>query len=535
MSSMQRLNPLSYAVQWASGIVRNAFTRTVSLRSYEGGKDRRGDMGFDPILIGPNALADATLAKVVARSRWLADNNPVITGLVETVIANECGKMIYGIPTTEWEDLNEQIEDVIWAACEKVNPSRDLSLQQSQYLFGRERWVAGECLVYHPIAPAFGEFEAGPAIELFPFEQLGIGTSFVPAAAANRDVRQGVEFDQYKRRTGYWLYKDIPNDGGTRWFGTAIDPSSLQRIDAADATLSLSLKKIGQIRGIPRLVAAILTTRDMANYSEANIALAQAAASVGLYFEGVRAPTQLANTGDSDQAVDAQGRTIQELGPLMVGYMPKGGKVNMLSMNAPGPQFATVKESLTRDIGAGTGLSYGTVSRDRSRATFSSTRGELLDDRKTYQPDQQIIWDDHTFPYFRRVIKHAIRMGRITLTAEQRAVYLTDPRRILHALEPMFGGWDWVNPQQEAQATDLSIKTGVMDRETACAQRGLDAKDVIRRQCRTELFEKKLREQMGLPPREVVHSPNPVLPQVDDGDGTSEDVKKPDKESDDAE
>lgn len=428
----------------------------------------------------------------------------MISGARETVVANTCGKEIYPIPATPWPELNKQLTDLMWAAAEGVDVSRKLRLVDSQALFNSETWTVGEVLSHISIAPAFRGFKRGPVIELFPCEQLGMSVSAPPVKFDNlptdSTVRQGVECDSYKRVTGYWIYKGLPNDNDLMAPMMGLSSQSLRRLDANDGVLAFKAQRIGQIRGIPPMVSVILTARDQAQYSEANLALAKLMASIGIYFTGIKAtPTQLAK-GGMQGPTDPDGRPITEVFPGMIGYLPEGVEPKILSANVPGESFTRLIEMLERQMGAGAGLSYGTITKDRSKTTFSASRAEQLDDRKIYEPRQMFTWHYHTRPWYRRIVQWGILTDQVKLTPEQRVAWETDPEKILaaHVMRP---GWDWVNPQQEAQATETAIRTGVIDRQMACAARGEHWQDVVDRQLEVEAYEMKRRRDLGLPER----------------------------------
>jgi len=546
-SAMKAMNPIQYAAHWASEKIRDRFTRFVpvlqkrggGMQGYAGGGNRRADMDWDPIVIGPNSLADQFLEKLWARCRWLADSHPLITGARDTVVANTCGKEIYPIPATRWPELNKQLTDIMWAAAEGVDASRKLRLVDSQALFNAETFTTGEVLASIAIAPEFRGFKAGPVIELFPCEQLGLGVASPPVAFEGMNkshtVRQGVEFDEYKRERGYWIYKALPNDNDIAAPLLGLSSHSLRRLDARDAVLAFKAQRIGQIRGIPPMVSALMAARDQSQYAEANLALAKVLACIGVYFTNITTnPLNLAKGGTS-VPTDADGRPIQELFPGMIGYLPNGVEPKLLNANVPGPNFPVVIELLERQMGAGLGLSYGTITKDRSKTTFSASRAEQLDDRKIYEPRQMFTWHFHTRPWYRRLVQWAIITRQAKLTTEQRVVWETDPDQLLmaHVMRP---GWDWVNPQQEAQATETAIRTGVLDRQMACAARGEHWQDVVERQLEVEAYEMNRRRALGLPERAPDAQSGGTSPQQqidpETGDEIDPDAPTPDQAPD---
>ncbi len=461
-------------------------------KAYEAGRTHRSDPRFTPMAIGPNLLADSTLDMVWRRSRYLADNHPIISGAVTTICTNTAGSDIYPIPRTRWKDVNEQIKRLFWKAVEAVDLSRETPVHESQQMFVRELCMTGECIVHRPIAPLFMRHAPGPVISLLPAEQMPIGLNY--RINKQISVRQGIERDMLGRRLAFRVFDTIPSDGETMplgmYTGVSFETRRLGRDQADHAILGLR-RKTGQLRGVPLIMTAIMASREMAGFTEANIQLARAVACVGLYFTNA---STLNTPGEPNPNIlDGNGDPVREMYPGMVGMLPDKVEPKLLSPNVPGPQFTSVVEHLIRNMAAGCNLSYGALSHDRSKTTFSAARAEQLDDRKLYRPFQFAVWHWHTRPWYQDLIDWWIASGELSLPADAQIAYERD-RHELYACSVMFPGWEWVNPQQEAQATMMAIQAGVMSVPEACAQKGRDWQDVLEEQ---QEYEAEFQLRMG--------------------------------------
>jgi capsid protein len=247
-------------------------------------------------------------------------------------------------------------------------------------------------------------------------------------------------------------------------------------------------------------------------FHEAYLLLARIAACVGAWISGLP-NVKLMEDGT---VKDANGRVITRLEPGMIGLLPSGAKVEIPPVNIPPPSFNETIAGMGRRMAAGLGVSYSLVSRDFSRATFSSNRAEQLEDRKGYRPVQRIIWHRHSLPFWRRRIAWAIRTGEITLTAAQRAAWLSDPDRLLK-MKPNYPGWDWVDPKKQADAAKIEKDEGFKSVPEIIEERGGDWREVIRQQIEFEKFEAAEREKAGLPPRQP-----PAASGAPGGGGTDE-------------
>lgn len=478
----------------ASGPPRRGGGR--EMLAYEAGRRNRADIDFVPSAIGPNALADQTLDLARRRVRWLVDNNPLISGARNTIRNNVVGNGIDVQPDTGFADLDETLDEDWRIFSEAVDPERRKTLAESQGGFFDEVFAAGECLVYFPIAEAFNGFDDGPAVELIDAERLDLRAAATDKGG-NR-LRQGVEFDGKGRRVAYHVYLDHPRDGSV--FAAGRFSTELTRISAEDATLAFIPRRINQIRGVPWPVSVVGATRMEDAFQEAFLLLARAAACTGVVFEGAETDNLLDDsTEDGSPLVDADGKAIKKLEPGLVGFGPTGMKPTVINANVPPPTFAMTEEVLQRRVATGLNISYAAVARDFSKATFSATRAEQLEDRKHYRPLQEFVWHNHTRPLYRRWLRWRIASGRLALTDAQRSAYLANPERFLRATV-IYPGWEWVNPLQEAEATEVELRIGAISPQDVCAAKGRDWKETKRKSLMAEKFDRDERARLGLPP-----------------------------------
>ncbi|GMV26928.1 MAG: hypothetical protein AMXMBFR58_29590 [Phycisphaerae bacterium] len=473
--------------------------------SYEGGQITRIDPDFVPMRVGPNLLADQSLDMVQRRSRWLSDNHPLISGAVETFVANVVSSEIYPRPATPFEEVNKRIDELFWDWAEAVDAERSTSLLEHQQLVARELFSKGEILVHSPFAEAWEEYAADVALETIDTDllcdpagasALGV-SSYVQLANGNR-VRQGVEFDSVGRRVAYHVLDGHPNDGEF----VMPRPERMRRLPAAVANLAMIRRRSKQIRGVPRLVALIRLVRQESGFSEAFLELARVAACYGIWIEGVGSANMMAN-GTAGAPTDMHGRPIQEAEPGLIGRLPPGAKVSTTNAAIPPPTFDSTLKSLKRDMSAAVGQSYGEFSGDYGEATFSSERARQLLTRRIVRPVQACVWRQGTLSAYKRCIAFWIASGRLKLSAEARAAWMTDPRQ-LYRHDVIAPGFEWVNPQQEAQAAEIELRIGAASLEDIVASKGRNWQDTLERQLQIEVWYAKRRAELGLAPRPLM-------------------------------
>lgn len=464
-------------------------------KAYNAGRMNRVNSDHNPRGLGPNAMADKSLGLTRRRMRDLVDNNPHIAGARRVIRNNVVGTGIAPQPATEWPELNEKIEQLWRVHSAGVDPDRAQTMADVQGQAIDEIFSAGEVLVVHAVTDKHNGHAGGPVLELVdadlvPMDPLADASN----AAAGVRVRQGVEFDESGRRTAYHVLKEHPLDASMFAIGSMTGETDRISIDRAD--LVFLPRRVKQIRGVPWAVSVYDTVQLEEQFHEAYLMLARIAACLGIYIEGGHG-----TVGDPNgQLTDAAGDPIERMEPGQIGYLPAGAKINTSGTSVPPPTFAATEEVMLRRMAAGLGISFASLSRDYSKATFSATRAESLEDRKGYRPLQAFIWNRIVRPHYRRCVAYWIASGELELTTEQRAAWLASPEQINKA-QAIYPGWEWVNPAQEATAAKIAIESGISSLQAEAASRGHHWRDLIDQRLEAEQYERDQRERKGLPER----------------------------------
>ncbi len=464
--------------------------------AHDSGRASRTDPDFYPPAIGPNALAGQTLELTRRRVRYLVDNNPIVAGARGVIRHNVVGTGIRLQPDTGDPELDQRVDTWWRRLCEGVDVGREQTLGESQAQFFDEIFAAGEVLVYYPIATD-GRGKDRPAIELVDAERVPLSGTI--RVADGHRMRQGVEFDAQGRRVAYYVLTDHPNDDATAFAGYGL--RNAKRIDAGDARLAFVSRRVGQIRGVPPVATVVGTVRLEDAFQEAYLLLARAAACVALFFKnGAKSDAPLMGADHESPVIDAAtGDPLEVLEPGMMGLLPKDVEPELMSANLPPPSFEMTTRIMLRRIAAGLSISYAALARDYSEATFSATRAEQLEDRKAYRPLQELVFHQHTRPFYRRALAWAVASGEIVLGSAQRARMLADPERF-YQCRPVFPGWEWVNPHQEAQAAEVELRTRMVSLPTLAASKGRDWKTEMDLTLEAEQHWDKRRAELGLAP-----------------------------------
>lgn len=385
-------------------------------------------------------VRDAPYAK---RARTIVVNNVIGSGIgMQAQVANQRGKLI--------DRVNADIESAwaAWCAADSCHTGGKLNFADLERQAMAQIFEAGEVLIRKHYVP-FGSSKIPFALELVEAERLADEFTVPLVLGVPQEMyRMGIERDEFGRPVAFWLRKYHP---GEIRFVTPGQPDQLFRVDAAQIFHLYLCDRWPQTRGEPWLHAVARRLNDMDGYAEAEIVAARGSAS---YMGIITAP-------DSPVAELAPGQTQPqfELEPGAVERLANGEQFEFVAPNRPNPNMDPFMRMMLREVAAGAGPSYESLSRDYSQSNFSSSRLALLDDRDLWKAVQQWFIRSFRQPLHREWLQQAVLAKAIpSVTVEQ---YVAD-RAKFEAVNFKPRGWSWVDPVKEVEAYLRAVRAGFM-------------------------------------------------------------------------
>lgn len=364
-----------------------------------------------------------------------------------------------------YDQLNDTIESEWkdWCMADNCHVAGQLHFSDMERLLIGEVFEAGEVFVRIHRQP-FGGSRVPLALEVIEPERIADDWQ-IPSSPDGRVTRLGVEQDRYGRPTGYWLNSIYPGETRLDWSRTA----EIEYVPAEDMIHLYLVDRWPQSRGEPWMHAAIRKLQDTAGYSQAEIVAARAAAYYMGFITSEEAPFSEEYAGD--QLIDAEPGEIRRLSP--------GESFAAWNPNRPNSQADPFLRFLLREIAAGIGVSYESLSRDYSQSNYSSSRLALLDDRDLWKMLQ--LWFIRSFrERLHRVwIEQAAVFGALGQQAYM--MFANMPQRLLAArYKPR--GWTWIDPTKEVSAYKEAERAGYITKADIIAATGggLDLEDVLK-------------------------------------------------------
>jgi lambda family phage portal protein len=449
-----------------AGALRRIGARTMLHRAYEAASPRDP---WRPRRAGASAQADhmADATKLRAKARFLVQNVPYISASVDALVDNVIGTGIVPRFTGPYaKKLNEMFGKWI-PECDADGRLDLFGLEGTAYRAGE---VDGEALVRLRPRRLSDGLTVPLQLQVLEIDWLDstrnslLGGS--PEVAPGNVVIEGIEYDALGRVAAYWLWDQHPGDvtvlTGTRNFSKRVPASSIIHL--------FDPKRPGQGRGITRLAPVIALTRDLALYSDAEIARKNLETRLGVVVSGEA--SDMANPppeGPPPNAADV--RKTGDLGELASGAiieMPPGaGQVTTIEPKPAGGyvEYFGLKLHI---VTAALGVTYEMATGDMSQTNFSSARVRLQDVRRGFERTQWHI----VIPRLGRPIADAF------VAAAKDAGLI--PESAQYGIEFDVPKWDYVNPMQEAQSDALQIATGLTSISAKHRARGDDPQTVFK-------------------------------------------------------
>jgi lambda family phage portal protein len=420
------------------------------------------------------------------------------------------------------ENVNEAIEEAWrdWCRAETCHTGGVLHFCDLERALMGQVFEAGEVFVRKHLS-RFGGSEIPFALEMIESERIADELQYpVPPgpAAPGAIIKMGIEVDRYGRPIAYWVRARHPGD-----YRFSIGEIDMVERVPADQIIHLRLvDRWPQTRGEPWLHAVARKLNDMDGYSEAEIIAARGAAN---YLNTIQTPEGEHPLAQPVNPSNPSGEKEVVTEPGMTVRLAPGEEMKFNTPNRPNTALDPFMRYMLREVAAGTGPSYESLSRDYSQSNYSSSRLALLDDRDLWRMLQQWFLRSFRMPLHREWLQSAVLAGAVE--ALRVIEYAVDQKKFEAVLfKPR--GWSWVDPTKEVQAYKEAIKAGFTTRADVIAATG-DGRDVedVDRQRRRELDQAK---EQGLiydtdPEIYVAEatSPQPSPPKGGEGEDKKED------------
>jgi lambda family phage portal protein len=468
---------------------REAATRKTQQRMYAAARASRLTMNFGASSSSANAELQSSLRTLRDRSRQLVRDSAYAKRAKKVIVDNVIGTGVGMQPEVRGtrgelrKAVNTAIADAWWKWCraENCHTGGQLHFCDMERQGLGQVFEAGEILIRLHFY-AVGQSAVPLSLEIIEPERLADDMAEPGPIQAGAKVLQGIEVDGHYRPLAYWLKTLHP---GENRFGLR-EYDRLERVPAEQIIHIRLVDRWPQVRGEPWMHAVIRKLADIDGYTEAEIVAARAAS---MYFGTIESDEDTSALGEEQE----DGTYQLPLEPGMVEKLRPGEKLNFVNPNRPNSALDPFLRYMLREMSAGIGTSYESLSRDYSQSNYSSSRLALLEDRDNWRALQQWFIRTLRERLHRVWMRQAVLAGSIAGIGVAEYALATDKFEAV-SFKPR--GWSWVDPTKEVKAYKEAVMAGFTTVADVVAQTagGLDLDEVLQ-QRRRELDEM---EELGL-------------------------------------
>jgi len=494
----------------------------MQMRIYQAARSSRLTSGWATSTTSADSELSASLTALRNRSRALVRDAAYAKRAKVVVQNNVIGAgigmqgQVMSSRDTLREDVNTAIEEAWrdWSCSEYCHTGGTLHFCDLERALMGQVFDAGEVFVRKHYRP-FGGGEIPFALEMIEAERIADEFSYPPSAAAGAIIKMGIEVDRYGRPVAYWLRQRHPGE-------LRVLPGEADKLERVPAEQILHLRLVDrwpQTRGEPWLHAVARKLNDMDGYSEAEIVAARGSANYLNTIETAEGehplatPVDPSNPGGEQEVITEPGMTLR---------LAVGEKMNFNNPSRPNTALDPFMRYMLREVAAGTGVSYESLSRDYSQSNYSSSRLALLDDRDLWRMLQQWFLRNFRLPLHKEWLRSAVLARAVAPVRVEE--YAVDPKKFEAVLfKPR--GWSWIDPTKEVEAYKEAIKAGFTTVTDVIAQTGggQDIEEVLQQRDR----ELKLMDDLDL---EFDTSPSVYVEEEKAAPAAAPEPPKPDKE-----
>lgn len=453
---------------------------TVAKRSYHAANTGRLFADFLASARSPDSELKPDLVLMRNRARALARDDVYVKRyltLLKTNVVGEKGMTLQVKARNTDNSLdvigNQIIEDA-WA---------QFSIKGNCTSDGRLSWIDLQKYVMEATArdgEAFVQIVRNRAfihgIAFHPIEADMIDEQKNERAKNGREIRMGIELDEYQRPVAYWVKKRHPGDLDFATYTVNVS----ERIEAKNIIHVYDPLRAGQTRGEPWMAPAITQLKMLNAHREAELVASRMAASKMGFFTSDNGEDAPADDYDNGvPIIDAEPGTFHQL--------PNGVDFKPFDPTHPATAFVEFQKGVLRGISSALNVSYASLSNDLEGTSYSSIRQGALEERDAYKMMQQFLLEHFVMPAYSAWLMHVMEFGYIPIPA-------TRFPKFFAASHFRARGWQWVDPLKEVNAAVTAMHNGIMSMQDISGQYGRDIEETFSQWQR----DKEMADQFGL-------------------------------------
>lgn len=443
-------------------------------KGFEVGQTGRRLRAIPSTTVAINSLIRRFGVNVVARSRYLATNNPYAVAAKDEFISAFVGTGIKPSSLVTDSNVKKQIMLTWKAWTDEADADGLTDLYGLQWTIAAEMFEAGECFVR--LRPRFisDGLTVPLQLQLLPSEMLD--TSHNEILTGGGRIECGIEFDAIGRRVAYHFWRQHPGE-----LVQTFQPSNAgtkTRVPADEVLHLYRPIRAGQIRGVPHTLSGLATLAMIDLYDDAELERKRIAALFGAFVKRPRNEDEEEHPFTGATATPNDNNNVLSdfsLEPGAVIDLAEGQDVTFAEPADVGGTYEPFQYRNLLRAAAGFGVTYAGMTGDLRQATYGPQRAGLIVFRRKIEAMQHhVMIFQFCRPVWRRWFDDAVRTGAIANVSA--AAYTDDPLsfRDVKWVTPK---WEWIDPLKDRQAEKLAVDSGFKPRSDVVEAEGYDPEE----------------------------------------------------------
>lgn len=409
---------------------------------------------------GPNSVISGAHNILKYRARTLRRNNPVVSGGIDSYLANIVGTDISPSWDIDNPEQKQELQEAWQRSVYEMDFDGNVDFYGLQEQAAAGMVVDGESLGRMVVSRRFSGLFVPFQVQMLECDHLDVNHNDI--AKTGNEIRLGIEWRGGKR-VAYHLWNEHP---GEQYLTSRAQERV--RVSASDIVHVFRPLRAGQKRGGSFLAPLLSKLYEIDQYDDAEVVRKKAAAMWGGFFINENPTAGGKATFPSEMALE----------PGTFQRVPQGWKVQFSEPADVGANYDTFMKVQFRMIARGLGITYEQLTGDLSDVNFSSLRAGLIEFRRLCEMIRvRTLVTQFTRPIVLRWL-HVGMLAGVFKTIKLRD-YLADPYRF-QKIRFIPQAWDYVNPVDDRIAEQMDIRNGLTTREDKIRLRGDDVDRIDR-------------------------------------------------------
>ncbi|WP_208439653.1 phage portal protein [Bartonella grahamii] len=433
---------------------------------FEAASKSRRMGGFDPAKKHINKAIEECGDTIVARSRWLYDNEALYGSATEEWVSAAVSDGIKPYPRIEgFQEEKKKLLDLWWQWVDEADYDEDANFYGLQATIAREVFLTGECFVRLHYVDLYGRSGVPLQLQVYPTEMLDLSYNG-PAEIEGNYIRMGIEFNASGKRVAYHFWEHHPYDDVPA--NMAFESQERVRVPA-EMVIHIKERRIaGQLRGSPKITRAMTKIFQLESYDDAELDRKRTAALFAAFVKD-NSPNveKLSDNRDKNNVEEEYKAPVIAPGASL--YLGENKEVTFSNPVEVGGSYEAFQFRNILKICAALNMPYAVVTGDVTRGNFSNVRTSIIQFRRHVKQ-----WREHIIAFqfnrivWERFVEMAVLVKCVNLPGwEENSLPWLQCESFAPPLE-------MIDPNKDISAEKEEIRAGLKTRRMALAERGFD-------------------------------------------------------------